>query len=97
MRERLGAIVLEAIRLTNRSRPPDQQLVVDLDSPLFGSGSPLDSLGLVALVIDLEDALRDAGIEVDLSTAQAMSASRSPFRTPSALVEHIVTLLPHGR
>jgi hypothetical protein len=37
--------------------------------------------GLVSLLIDIDDALRDRGIEVLLSDARAMSQQRSLFRS----------------
>lgn len=82
-------LVLRAIENANVARMPDAQLTVGADAPLFGSGSALDSLGLVSLLIDIEDALRDRGIEVMLSDARAMSQERSPFRSVAALVMFI--------
>ena len=41
--------------------PADQQLDVSADAVLFGPDSRLDSLGLLALVIDIEDGLRGWG------------------------------------
>jgi hypothetical protein len=60
---------------------------------LFGSGSPLDSLGLVALVIDIEEAFADRGIALSLTDERAMSQHRNPFRTVCVLTAHISTLL----
>jgi acyl carrier protein len=92
-RGRIETIVLDAVRLANMARPPHSQLPASPDAPLFGRGSPLDSLGLVALVIDVEDALRDEGLNIDLSDARAMSETRSPFRTVQSLVDYIMSLL----
>ena len=89
----LQEIVLAALATANLARDPDQQLPVAPDAPLFGSGSPLDSLGLVGLLVDIEDALRDRGAEVELSDARAMSQTRSPFRDVPALVGYIGGLL----
>jgi acyl carrier protein len=86
-------IVLDAIRNANKARSPERQLAVDRDAPLFGSGSPLDSLGLVALVIDIEEAFADRGIALSLTDERAMSQHRNPFRTVSVLTAHISTLL----
>lgn len=87
----IEGVVLDALRLTNKSRPADRQLPVSPEAALFGDGSSLDSLGLVALVIDVEDGLREKGIAVDLASAQALSQKRSPFRTVGALVEYITS------
>jgi acyl carrier protein len=82
-------LVLRAMRNVNMARKPEAQLQVSADAPLFGAGSPLDSLGLVSLLIDIEEALGDHGIAVTLSDARAMSQSRSPFRSVPALVAYI--------
>ncbi len=91
--ETISNVVLDALRLANKSRPPERQLVVNGDAPLFGQGSALDSLGLVALVIDIEDGLRERGFEMDLSSAQALSPRNSPFRSVKTLIEYIATHL----
>jgi len=82
-------LVLRAMQNANVARMPDAQLTISPDAPLFGPGSALDSLGLVSLLIDIEDALRDRGIDVMLSDARAMSQKRSPFRSVAALVAFI--------
>jgi acyl carrier protein len=87
--EDIQQIVLDAMTGANQARGPHLQLRVEPEAPLFGAGSPLDSLGLVGLLVDIEDALRDRGLDIELSDARAMSQSRSPFRTVAALVEYI--------
>ena len=91
--EEIQQIVLDAMASTNLTREPHLQLRVEPDAPLFGADSPLDSLGLVGLLVDVEDALRDRGLDVELSDARAMSQSRSPFRSVAALVDYVTTSL----
>jgi acyl carrier protein len=86
-------VVLEAIRVTNLSRESKHQLEATIDSVLYGPGSPLDSLGLVSLLIEVEEGLRDLGVEVTLSDERAMSQRHSPFRSVTSLVDYIVQLL----
>lgn len=86
-------IVLDALRNANLARDPSAQLVVAPGAPVFGPGSPLDSLGLVALLLDIEDALRDRGCPVLLSDERAVSQKRSPFRSVTTLVDYIGSLL----
>jgi hypothetical protein len=81
-------LVLHAIENANVARMPDAPLTV-ADASLFGFGSALDSPGLVSLLIGIDDALRDRGIEVLLSDARAMSQQRSLFRSVAALVTFI--------
>ena len=81
--------VLRAMRNLNLARKSDAQLEVGPEAPIFGAGSALDSLGLVSLLIDIEEALLDRGVTLTLSDARAMSQSRSPFRSVPALVSYI--------
>lgn len=85
----ISALVQRAMDNVNQARKPEARLRVAADAPIFGGGSPLDSLGLVSLLIDIEEALADQGVTVTLSDARAMSETRSPFRDVPALVAHI--------
>ena len=86
-------IVLDALRNANLARDASAQLVVAPGAPIFGPDSPLDSLGLVALLLDVEDALQDRGFPVVLSDERAVSQKRSPFRTVTTLVDYVGSLL----
>jgi acyl carrier protein len=82
-------LVLAALRDANRGRAPDQQLAVTPDAQLFGGDSPLDSLGLVSLLIDIEEALEGEGFPASLSDPRAMSELQSPFRSVASLTQFI--------
>ncbi len=86
-------VVLSALRNANLARKADAQLDVSPQAPVFGPGSPLDSLGLVSLLIDIEEAMQDRGVEITLGDARAMSQTKSPFRSVPALVQYIETVL----
>ncbi len=92
----IEAIVLDTLRLANLSRDPGEQLEVSPTARIFGRGSPLDSMGLVTLLLDLEEAIRAAGASVTLTDDRAMSQTRSPFRSVPALVEYIALLCEEG-
>jgi acyl carrier protein len=73
-------------------RTEEQQFEIRPDAPLFGDGSPLDSLGLVTLIFDVEEALAERGIEINLSDARAMSQTRSPYRSVASMTDWILYL-----
>jgi len=95
-RSAIQATVIEAIEQVNLGRVDQQKLDVSPDAALFGAPSPLDSLGLVALLIDIEEAFDLAGRPIILSDERAMSQARSPFRRVSSLVDYIEQLLASG-
>ena len=70
--------------------PPDR---VDDSTPLVG-GAVIDSLGLVELIVEIEQRLRrDHGAAVTLADERAMSQKHSPFRTIGTLADYIESLL----
>jgi acyl carrier protein len=85
-------IILDAVHTLNLGRDEDHQLQIGPHAPLYGNNSGLDSLGLVALLIEIEESLRDAGWEVSLSDERAMSSRHNPFRDVPALVDYIQSL-----
>ena len=87
--EAILEVVLQAIKTTNAARPPSSLLTESSEAPLFGPGSPLDSLGLLTLLLDIEEDMQRAGCPVRLSDDRAMSQTRSPFRSVTSLVDYI--------
>lgn len=64
---------------------------VNEQTPLFGSDSVLDSMGLVNVIVDIESRLRSNNFDVSLISEQAMSQRNSPFRSLSTLADFILT------
>jgi acyl carrier protein len=64
------------------------------DTALFGRTGLFDSLGLVNLILAVEEALQDDhGVTVVLADDRAMSQARSPFRTVGSLAEYAARLV----
>jgi acyl carrier protein len=87
--DQIQTIVLDALEMANQAREDNKQLIVSPDAPLFGNGGQLDSMGLVALIIDIEEALNEAGCNITLTSERAMSETRSPFKDVPSLVAYI--------
>lgn len=65
-----------------------------LDTQLWGPGGTLDSLGLVSLILAVEQRLaEDHDVVVTIASEQAMSRSESPFRTVGRLTDYIAELV----
>jgi acyl carrier protein len=82
-------IVIQALELSNQSRSDDSQIPISDTSILFGQNGHLDSMALVALLMDIEDAFQEQGIEISLSDEKAMSLSRSPFKDIPSITQYI--------
>ncbi len=67
---------------------------VTSDTGLFGSDGLLDSMGLVSLVVAVEEAIEDQyGVSISLADQRAMSQKRSPFRSIGSLAEYAGRLI----
>ncbi len=87
-------VVLSAIDEMNLGLPADKGVSKSTATPLFGRQSALDSLGLVSLIVGIEQGIADEfDAEISLADDRAMSRSASPFRTVATLVEYIVERL----
>jgi acyl carrier protein len=63
-------------------------------TPLFGADGALDSLGLVTLILNVEEMIEtQMGVAITIVSEKAMSAYRSPFATIGSLAEFIVSLI----
>lgn len=67
---------------------------IDNNTELFGKSGILDSMGLVSLVVAVEQAIEEKyNIAISLADEKALSQKNSPFRTVSALAEYAVSLV----
>jgi acyl carrier protein len=82
-------IVIQALELSNQSRSDDSQIPISDSSILFGQNGHLDSMALVALLMDIEDALQEQGFDISLSDEKAMSLSRTPFKDIPSITQYI--------
>lgn len=61
------------------------------DTVLVGNDPVLDSLGVVQLIVEVEQRVEQGhSISVTLANDKAMSARNSPFRTVGVLADHVV-------
>ena len=66
---------------------------VNGDTVLVGKDAVLDSLGVVSLIVEVEQRLEGAhGISVTLANDKAMSQKNSPFRTVAVLTDHVMAM-----
>jgi acyl carrier protein len=64
------------------------------DTRLFGGNSPIDSLGLVSLVVSIEEAIEEKwGVTIILADEKAMSRRSSPFMKVGYLIDYIHEIL----
>lgn len=97
MRQDLIALITELTReiLEAEGRPAPE---LGADTPLYAKDGLLDSMGIVSLVIAVEQALEDReGISIALADEKALSRTRGPYRTIGTLAEYADEVLKVAR
>jgi len=82
-------LICNALQSINTGRDLSERLDTSPDASIYGRGSPLDSLGLVSVILEIEESLRERGVNISLSDERAMSQRHSPFRNVDALSDYI--------
>jgi len=93
-REQIVALIIEKVRDIDPPALAGRADGLSDQTRLFGKEGLFDSLGLVALIVDVEQAIADAsGASVTLGDDRAMSQSHSPFRSVGALADYALMLI----
>lgn len=94
MDEKVLTCVYAAIDEGNLDRGDRPPLEKSLDTPIHGTDSGFDSLGLINFVVAVEENVeRDLGVMIVLSDDRALSQESSPFESVRTLVAYIEALL----
>ena len=84
-------IVLESLQEVFVQGDITPPATVTEDTVLVGADAVLDSLGVVQLIVEVEQRVESAhNISVTLANDKAMSARNSPFRTVGVLADHVI-------
>lgn len=87
-------VVHQALDLLNEQLPPQRRIQKLADEQLFEPEGPLDSLGLINLVVNVEGELqRRFGKPISLVDASTMDNSKLPFSTVGTLLSYVRNLL----
>jgi acyl carrier protein len=91
-------LVLSCLEEVLSEHEHPSNLVLGPETRLIGQKAVLDSLGLVTLIVDIEDRLQsDYGMSVTLADDRAMSRATSPFLTVESLAGYISSTVADGR
>ena len=90
----LQEVVIACVNNVLSERDDNIDLEVDEKTFLLGPEAVLDSLGLVTVLVDLEQSLEDEfGFSLTIADERAMSQDKSPFRTVQSLTDYIHRLI----
>jgi len=87
-------LIFDAIEEMNEYLPDEEQLEMSSETVLFGEEARLDSIGLVDLIVAIEQRIDDAlGVSVALADEKAVSLDNSPYRTVKTLANYASKVL----
>ena len=93
-RDRIYELVISQIKNFQEENETPFDLTEGEQTKLFGGGGALDSLGLVSLVVSIEEAIEEEfDIAIILADEKAMSRRTSPFGRISYLVDYIMEII----
>lgn len=98
--ERKEIIDMVIMRLTDiiselsKQKQVEMPAVLDESTRLIGKKAVLDSLGLVNLIISVEQEINDTkGFSITIADDRAMAMEKSPFRSVGTLADYICLLI----
>ncbi|MGQ0537406.1 MAG: hypothetical protein ACT4R6_00545 [Gemmatimonadaceae bacterium] len=92
-RQPLVNMMLGLLQATLDEQNEHASVVATAALPLVGENAAITSMRLVSFIADLETTLaNDHGLSLTLVSEQALSRSKSPFRSVDALAEYILEL-----
>lgn len=87
-------LILRALQEFNSHLPADQHVPISSDTVLFGHKGNLDSLGLVNLILLVEEQVAEEfSVLITLADERALSLKKSPFHNVTSLSEYVYLLL----
>ncbi len=94
MKSKIIDVILDTIKDYNEETDTDSTITTDLEKPIYGSNSNLDSLGLVSFIIGLEQNIEDKfNQSISLADEKAMSQKSNPYQNINTLADYIISLL----
>ena len=86
--------VLNIIKEETLELLEDKEIDLATDSSLFGQTGLLDSMGLVMMIVAVEQDIEDEfDVQITIADAKAMSQKNSPFKTIGTLADYIISLI----
>ena len=97
-KEKITQVIFRVIDEMNQQLAENLRIEKSTATALLGKSAVLDSLGLVNLIVAVEEEIEEQfGVNITLADERAISQKKSPFKTIGTLVEYITMLLKdHG-
>lgn len=96
MREKILSIIYD--EMNSLLEQDNVQGEMNEETGIYGSSGRLDSMGLVSLLVAVEQAIEDEfDVEITIANAKAMSQKNSPFKTVGSLADYVTELVKEAK
>ncbi len=86
--------IYKSIDEVNSQMSKDEKLIKSPDTVLYGESSSIDSIGLINIIVTVEQNIEDDFEKsITLADQKAMSQKQSPFKTVESLAKYIQILI----
>ena len=86
--------IYKSIDEVNSQMSKDEQLIKSPDTVLYGESSSIDSIGLINIIVTVEQNIEDDFEKsITLADQKAMSQKQSPFKTVESLAKYIQIII----
>jgi acyl carrier protein len=93
-RDEISALIIDTVEAFAGENSIEINLPCNEETRLFGGNSVFDSMALVSLIVQIEEALEEKiGESLILADEKAMSRRTSPFSNISSLSEYVFEIL----
>lgn len=92
--DKIAQLIYHAIDSVNELRSKDEQIKKDPEARLLGGPEGLDSLGMVNLIVAVEQQIEErCHVVVDLADDELMALKGDPFATVGSLADYVAMAL----
>ena len=86
--------IYKSIDEVNSQMSKEEKLIKSPDTVLYGESSSIDSIGLINIIVTVEQNIEDDFEKsITLADQKAMSQKQSPFKTVESLAKYIQILI----
>ena len=92
-REKILEVIFNSIDDLNSQLSVEEKIEKTKETVLFGSNGQLDSLGVINLLVGIEERLEDSGLEISLTDEIITAQQTDHLQTVGKFADHIFTLI----
>ena len=94
LRKNVTQVLYSSIEKLNETLDSSEKILKSLEEPLIGENSKLDSMGLISLIVQVEEDIEEKLQKiVTLADEKALSRKNSPYKNISSLVDFICDII----